>query len=143
MASLRNYQHRANTKGFTLIEVIVVLGLIALVVSFSGVGMDVYRRQILETETAKLVGLLQTARNRSMNNVDQSPYGVNITATEFILFHGAVNEPVAYNSAVTVSPLGQIVFGQLSGASTQGTTTLSMGAGTSTIVIGSNGLINW
>ncbi|MES3005825.1 MAG: prepilin-type N-terminal cleavage/methylation domain-containing protein [Patescibacteria group bacterium] len=141
MELLKNYHVN---KGFTLIEVIVVIALIGIVFSFSSVGVDSYRRQILETETTKLAGLLQTARNRSMNNVNQSAYGVRITADQFILFHGVVDEPVPRSTAVVVSGLNQIVFDQLSGnTSNTGTITLSMDANSKNINIGANGRINW
>ncbi len=132
-------------RGFTLIEMLVTLALFGMITSLGiGIGIDTYRRGLFDSEVSTVIGFLQAARNRAMNNVVQSEHGVRITADKFILFHDSVEEPAPRSANVSITGLDEVVFKQLSGETDDvGTITLTDGPKTITIDISSNGRINW
>ncbi len=138
--------------GFTLVEIIVVLGMVALIASVGIVmNLDAYRNYIFSTERDTLVAILQKARSRALNNMYQSPHGVHIEDSTYTLFRGAsfnsgasTNETVFANSAVAKTGINDIVFDQLSGnAAPAGDITLSNSIRSSTISVNNEGKIDW
>lgn len=78
--------------GFTLIEVIVVLGIFAILSTMGLlVSMDSYRSYSFRSEQTVVLSLLQKARNQSMANINQKPHGVYIdqVGVQYTLFQGA------------------------------------------------------
>ncbi len=77
--------------GFTLIEIIIVVGLLAVVVSF---GMTMSMSSIARSNTIAerdlYVSLLTAARARAIANVDESAHGVYIDTTnsEYVTYSG-------------------------------------------------------
>ncbi|MEI6660190.1 MAG: prepilin-type N-terminal cleavage/methylation domain-containing protein [bacterium] len=120
-------------RGFTLIEMATVIGLIAFLMSFSlFINLDNYKSDSFPGERDRLVTLLQTARADSLNNIDQISHGVAIRPSEYpgsYAYYEGVNysdalsqhpesiNPVAIQYAfdVTNSSPKEIVFYQLSG----------------------------
>jgi prepilin-type N-terminal cleavage/methylation domain-containing protein len=149
-------------KGFTLFEIIVVIALIAgLFAVGSFVDLSMINRNLLSTEEATLVSVLQKAQNEAMNNIDAKPHGVHIDINAYTLFEGTTyssssttNEVINRNSKIVVSGINDtaftlpydIVFEQLSGEpNPTGLITLKETGGVNQkdINIRSGGLIDW
>jgi len=140
--------------GFTLIEIVVMLGLFAIIATFGlAIGTDTYRRTIFDSERTAIVSLLQKARNQSMNNINEKEHGVFIDADNgYILFEGNSYVPGnPQNQEVPKSKVTQIttgdaevVFKQLSGEVLSPTTiTLKDGLKEGDITINAAGGIVW
>ncbi len=64
-------------RGFTLIEMLIVIGLIGIVSGYSVVmGLDGLRGDSYRAERDTIVILLQQARTEALNNIDESKHGV-------------------------------------------------------------------
>ncbi|HUD03080.1 MAG TPA: type II secretion system protein [Candidatus Paceibacterota bacterium] len=154
--------HKISTpKGFTLIEVLVVLGMFALVGACSLViGMESYQSGSLIDDQASLVSALQKARSEAMSAVCVGsactggvPHGVHITAKQLIIFQGAVYNPNDENNdyislqdaALAVSGLSDVMFAEYSGdSSAPGDVVMSDASGCiATTSIGAEGQILW
>ncbi len=120
-----------NRNGFTLIEVLVVLGIVGVVLSSTlFFNLDSYRGDAFRAEGKILQSLLQTARGDAMNNINQQSHGVALHPdgyNGYVLFEGAdyahANEDTVvqiYESYHMTPSLGsphEVVFTQLSGNS--------------------------
>lgn len=143
------------TTGFTLVEILVTLAILTTILAIGAfANINLFRtEQILKEETI-LVSTLQKARNRAMNNVDQSQHGVHLEdgSDFYIIFKGNIynpndssNEKIPRENKVELSELDNIVFEQLSGnTANDGNITLTdTGGKTRNIEISPNGLIKW
>lgn len=111
-------------EGFTLMEIIVVLGLLSL---FAVMGLvfsfDSYRGYFFRSEYTMFVNLLEKARNRAANNFNESGHGVAVLDSEYRLFRNDIYDPdddTTYesypkNSSITFGGPTDIRFFQLSG----------------------------
>jgi prepilin-type N-terminal cleavage/methylation domain-containing protein len=141
MASRKISTHN---RGFTLIELMVVIGLLALVGGFAlFVSMDEYRGISFRSERDTLISLLQKARSESVNNIcvgtagvctNGRPHGLHLGILPggiltYTLFQGTgwatrdatVDEVTlaSSGSAATTTPsLTDIVFSELSATTT-------------------------
>lgn len=150
--------------GFTLLEVMVVMGLIAIVGSVGlYFGLDAFRGYSFHSDRDLLVVALQHARAQAVSNIclndptspctDGRPHGVHVGAGTYALFQGGsyatrdttIDVTIEMSPNTVVGGVSEIVFKQLSGdVSTPGDITLSEGTGrTSVISIGSEGQIIW
>lgn len=143
--------------GFTLVEILLVIGIFLLIAALSlGVGVDTARRATVASERTLLVELLERARSRAMNNIGETPHGVVVTTTDFVLFRGSVyspsdtaNELSPRASDMTVTgPTDPVLvrFAQLSGAvdaGEAGDIVLSNGDQSLTVGINTAGRIDW
>jgi prepilin-type N-terminal cleavage/methylation domain-containing protein len=118
-----------NNKGFTLIEVLITLGLIAIVaVVVSVVDINNFRGDSFRSEVSSIGTALQTARANSFNNINQKKHGVAFNppgVTGYVIFEGdnytnrdttkdvVLSPSYVVNFSVT-SPT-EVVFSQLSG----------------------------
>jgi Tfp pilus assembly protein PilE len=101
--------------GFTVVEIVISLALLALIFGLGiVVSIGSYQRALGHSQVATVVALLQSARERSMNNVDQHAWSA---------------------SGVT--------FSQLSGTTTPTTLSITEGSKVSTIYINAEGRIDW
>lgn len=150
-------------KGLTLIEILVVIGIIILIFGAgSFINFSSYNHTLINTEQSTLVSVLSKARSEAMNNVNHIQHGVHIDTDTYTLFEGTVytagvpaNQDISKNSKTVVSNLGvttfttpyDIYFNQLSGdPSATGIITLtdiSNSTNTKTITIKTGGLIDW
>lgn len=121
--------------GFTLIEILVVLGIFIFIASFAlVVSMDSYHGYNFRTEQDLLLGVLQKARSQAVANVNQKPHGVFLDAssTQYTLFQGTdySHRDTSFdlvfkgNSGYSLSGTTSTVFTQLSGTTTPATVTL-------------------
>ncbi len=121
--------------GFTILEVLVVIGLIALASSLGlSVSLDVYKSYNFQAEKLLVLALLQKARSESLNNVNSNPHGVYFQSGHYILFEGSsyasrnVSRDLAFvNNNLSVTGTDEIVFSLFSATTTPVLLTLSDG----------------
>src|SRR3989344_4444854 len=82
-------------RGFTLIEMLVVLGMIAIILSLTPLlDFGALGAQTFHSDRDALVALLQHARGEAVSNIcrgncsDGKPHGVKIENDKFIMFQG-------------------------------------------------------
>ncbi len=74
-------------KGFTLIELILVLAIFALLTTASISNLSAYRnKQVLNGETSQVLSMLSQARSQTLDSKSQLSYGVRINTDRVILF---------------------------------------------------------
>lgn len=152
------------TSGFTLIEVIISIGIIAIVATFTlSENIESYGRYSFRDERDTFVLSLQKVRSRSLNSVcvgltcsSGVPHGIHVEMNTYTIFQGTAydstdptNEVMNFSPAIHTSGATDITFEPLSGNAT----TLPAGQSdillvhdsvhTSTIHIGSEGYISW
>ncbi len=150
--------------GFTLLEILVVMGLVLMVVAFGLiVSFDDYRGFTFRNERDIVVSVIQKARGQAINNMcfgagctDGKAHGVYFGIPgQYVVFQGAsyatrdtaVDEVIeARDKASVLSGMQSVVFGRLrADATTAGgaTLTISQPGHTSTITIEPEGRVWW
>lgn len=115
---------RKNSKGFTLIEILIAVGLIALIVSLGLIlSMDFYRTYAFNYEKDLIVSLLQQARSRSMANINQITHGVGFNTDDHkyeILEDESPSQTFEANKSIEITwdEDENVVFSQLEGSCT-------------------------
>lgn len=94
---------RFNIKsGYTLIEVLIVVAIVAVVVGMSMViGFNAVPQTNVASERDLLVSYLISARGRAIANVDQKAQGVRVTPTTLVIFEGSVYASSSSNRTIT------------------------------------------
>ncbi|MFZ2484646.1 MAG: hypothetical protein WAX80_01700 [Minisyncoccia bacterium] len=148
------------SKGFTLIEIFVVIGIVMVVVTTSMfIDFGSYRGDAFRGEQASLGISLQKARANALNNINQKKHGVAIRPggyDGYVIFEGdsyatrdiTKDEEVeaSYGVTFSVSTPSEITFDQLSGnANYSGDITMTDPERGMTGVISTNyeGRISW
>ena len=148
-------------KGFTLIEVVIVIFLIALVSTIVFNNLSSFRQdQILRSTTSDVVTLLNEAKQNTLSSVNSSSYGVHFETNRMILFSGIIysssdpnNKVVNFDDTVSIPSSGglnigggsDVVFERLTGDTIGGTIKLQLNSNTSKyniINISKTGLIS-
>ncbi len=138
--------------GFTLIELIIVIGLFALLVAFGlPVAGNLYTDYVLISERDQFLAILRKTRNQALTNLDAQSHGVHIASTSYTVFEGATwagriqdkDENISRSSAVTMNGTSDIVFTALSGITASTSWNLSNGIKISHVTVNSEGTINW
>ncbi|MCK9352032.1 MAG: type II secretion system protein [Candidatus Paceibacterota bacterium] len=120
-------KNRAN--GLTVLEIIVVLGILMLLTAASVVSLSSYRdRQVLNGESAQVLSILNKARSQTLASKSQMSYGVRIESDRATLYTGPVfdsvpadREEYILHHSVTASNIllagggGDILFDRLTG----------------------------
>lgn len=153
-------------RGFTLIEIVVAIGLITLIASIGlVVSMEYLRGRSAHSEEDVIVSLLQNARSQSLSNIDQVRHGVHFVSSplRYIEFECPSSLPqcTAYTSSSADSVINSsynvsipspalpfdIIFGQLSGdcVNCASTTDITVNDGARDYVVSVNneGQIDW
>ena len=148
-------------KGFTLIEILIVIGLFTFIFALGlFMSMDVYRGYTHRSERDVLVSVLTRARSRALANIHQQRWGVcyDNNISQYVIFSGAnyvsalSKETVLANPGVTFSTssastffcsAGGIIFTQLTGTTTGMSVGMTQGAFTSTTSTNVEGVILW
>ncbi len=116
-------------KGFTLMEMLVVIGLVGVIATMSlFIDINSFRGDAFRSEVNNLGLALQTARADALNNIDQEQHGVAINPAGYegyVIFEGnsyderdsSKDEDTKSSYEVTFSPTSptEITFEQLSG----------------------------
>lgn len=145
--------------GFTIIELLVVMSLVAVIAAFSApFSVKSLSHSSLLQERDVLVSLvLMNSRASALVNKDRSAHGIYINQTdrEYVLFNGTTYTPHATSnrtipfrsSSVMVRNSGgdTIIFAAHTGNIILGTGTISVGSGfaTHTVSINDVGQIDW
>ena len=76
-------------KGFTLIEILVVMGIFTIFLS-GGLFLNTnsFRSYYFDAEEKMLVSLIRAARSRAISNINHTSHGVFVSAQSFVLFQG-------------------------------------------------------
>jgi len=126
-------------KGFTLIEVLVAIAILAALVSaIFGAFLSFNRNQALQKDASKVVATLEEARQLTIFSKESSQYGVHFGTDEVVLFKGSTysssdpeNTSTKLHSLVSVSATSlngggdEVIFQRLTGETSQdGTVTL-------------------
>lgn len=148
-------------QGFTLVEMLVVIGLIGVVAGFSViVGLDSFRGDSYRAERDSVILLMQRARTEALNNINQSRHGVAFFPTDhpqsYVEFEGdtyATRDTTMdividsqYSVSVGAGAPTEIVFDQLTGNSSYSGTFAFVDTArqiSSNITITSEGGISW
>ena len=118
------YHKRKSARGFTFIELMLVIALVAILgVFIVPVGLSFYQSQLLGETSDGLVSALRHAQRFALTSTHDNAFGVFITADTYTIFEGSayasriVSEDVVFSiaSTVTVSGLQEIVFSEMSG----------------------------
>lgn len=166
MALAKIFTDKKKTPGFTLIEILVVIGLFTIVGSLALiVSMDDYRGFSTRNERDTLISILQRARSQSINNMcfgafctDGKSHGVHITSDSYTIFQGVsfaardmdVDEVITIeDKGITLSGFTDVVFNALSGDATTAPlevwslALIDSSGRVSTITVNSKGRITW
>jgi len=145
-------------KGFSLTELLVVLGIIALIMGISLTTFINYRKQQAFTKDSEsVVEILSQARDQTLSSKNASQYGVHFASTKITLFTGStyfagdssnIDFPLTSTDIIlSISLTGggsDVVFNRLTGETSQNGTivvdvpSLSL---TKTVTIYKTGLI--
>jgi prepilin-type N-terminal cleavage/methylation domain-containing protein len=149
---------RSKDKGFTLIEVLVVMGILGILSTLGYlVTIDFYKSYSFNAERDTIVSLLQKARAESLSNINNSAHGVYMDGTNYTVFQGAaynsgnsLNQSIPVSPGISIQPQPPLTmpltidFTQLSGdSSVNGNFTLTDGKRSETISLNNEGQINW
>ncbi|MFH1632230.1 MAG: prepilin-type N-terminal cleavage/methylation domain-containing protein [bacterium] len=144
---------REQNRGFTLVEVLVVVAILALIVFIAtGLGANTLTKNQIGIETDQMISLLRRAQARSVSGYQDDVWGVHLTSTDYTLFKSndyatrdtSFDEVYNLPSSLSASGLTDVVFEIRTGETTDtGTITLTLSASgeTSTLTINSNGRI--
>lgn len=138
--------------GFTLIELIIVVGIFGIVVMIGlPVSWDFYLSYQIETERDNVVTLLREARNMSVINRNEMSHGLYFNGNNFVVFEGAnyvgriqaEDRIINRQTNVAISGPSEIVFAPLSGQTSASTYTLTNNARIRNVYVKSEGTIDW
>ena len=154
--------HRRGTRthGFTLIEVLIVLGLFALIAGLIlSSGLRTHSGFTVKDDEDLAIATLQKARSQSMHGICEGSacvgalaHGVHVAPHALIIFQGSsfdasksTNESMPAQSVATGFAGGDILFAPLSG-NVQATGTIIIfdsGSTTAILTVGTGGQIIW
>jgi prepilin-type N-terminal cleavage/methylation domain-containing protein len=140
-------------RGFTLIEILTVIGLLAIMVGFGlAFSMDAYRGYNFRNERDTVINLLQKARSQAVSNIDQQPHGLHVDANQYVLFEGSPyistdpkNITIPSTASISHNIVSDILFNQLDGSITTPPAALviSDASHTSSVTVNNEGQIAW
>ena len=130
------------TRGFTLVEIMIVIGLILIVISATlPLGGNWYRLNNFDSVYNLTLSSLRKAQAYAIDKKNNTVWGVCLTGSTIRLFAGTCASPTIKNdyslpSDITVSGLSTVTFSNLRGEpSAPQTITIDSGDKTKTITI--------
>ena len=121
-------------KGISLIEILIVVGLIAIISAIAGLNLSQFHnQQVLRNTTEDVISLLNEARNDTISSKNSNTYGIHFQTDRAILFiftgttfniNDSSNVSVIFDTAVIIPTTGginligggsDIVFDRLTG----------------------------
>lgn len=80
----------AHTKGFTLVEIVIVVALLFILMAITLLSFsDIGDNNALETSVASVVGELNEARSKTLASEGDERYGVHLGTTQIVQFAGS------------------------------------------------------
>jgi len=150
---LPNTYNQSNQSGFSLIEIMVGMGILVFLMGFGLImSMDFYRTYAFHSDEQIVVSILQMARTRALSNINQSSHGVHFDSAghELVIFEGSTydasnptNENIPLSERLGVTWPSDVVFAQNSGNTTAQTVSIVDGPKTLTITVNEHGSINY
>ena len=140
-------------KGFTLIEILIVIAIVGLVLSFGmSIDLSAFKRNNFQAEEATIVSVLERARSHAMANLFDADYGVCYIAPDYAIFRDGscdglgTDETIPANINIaehvdTVFPT--VIFDQLAGTTSGATIHIEDGIKEADIKINEEGTISW
>lgn len=140
-------------KGFTLIEILLVIGIASIIFAFSApFALDFYRKQLVEEARSNIIEAFQKARNNAMLQKSDNSSGVsfNLVDNSIVIFEGSStstrnqdqDQAFPISGDISISGLTDVIFSKLTGLpSATGTITLIFGSISKGILVDNNGII--
>ncbi len=148
-----DFQARYNTQGFSLIEVMVVVGLLAL---FAGAVGPVYRtvqtKTNLDIAVAGVASAYRRAQAASQSGNADANWGVKFFTTHTVVFAGnsyavrqaSYDEKLDFPDDTTVSGNTEVVFTKFTGLpQATGTTTVTNSFGSKNLIVNAQGTVTY
>lgn len=140
-------------KGFTLVELVLVIGILALLIVVSlPLAINFYKTRQFDVHENGIVQALRRAQLKAMSVEEDCAFGVRITSDQYVLFRGnsyamrdsAFDEVFDLPDNLQVSGISEIVFSKLRGIPfSTGTITLTIDNQSEAININEMGRINY
>lgn len=118
--------------GFSVVEILLVISIIlvlsvALITRFNGANAS----NALKDNQAKVINILEEARNRSASGADNSDHGVHIEEHELTLFNGQSYVPgdgkiITFPEAISLSSASATIIFKRIAATADPTTTITV-----------------
>lgn len=90
MIKVKSQKSKVSESGFTLIEIVIAIGVLLIIGTTVFVGFSKATENAdLKTAAFKVVDALQFARTRTIASLASSQYGVHFEQTQYVLFRGA------------------------------------------------------
>ena len=146
-------------KGFTLIEILIAVGIMALLFGLSAQPLLTFYRNIrFQGAVENVLTMLDEARKSTLSSYNSSQYGVHFETNRVVLFRGATftepnpeNEEYNFSDIIEISTISlaggvdDVIFERISGeTSATGTIEVSLLAGSTTsklITVHGSGLV--
>ncbi|OIO30944.1 hypothetical protein AUJ77_01225 [Candidatus Nomurabacteria bacterium CG1_02_43_90] len=140
---IKNTALSFSSRGFSALEILVVMGILAVLLSSIIPSFLNFRRNtILNTETQELMTIINRARLLSVSSKNDQPFGVHLESGKAVLFEGvtysavsATNDAHVFDPSLTlVFAVGgggaEVLFQKVTGATNQDATTTLLVTGT-------------
>lgn len=111
------------SRGFSLIEMIIVFGIVALIAQISiSTFVNVSNNQSLEKDVNYAVSMIERARTQTINAKNNSQFGIKFASSTITLFQGTTyNANSASNTVFALSSKVEIAAINLTGGVSQAT----------------------
>jgi prepilin-type N-terminal cleavage/methylation domain-containing protein len=146
--SQTDLQLSMNQKGFTLIELIIVLTISAILFSIVGsLSVAAFPRTQLSIESAIVLQTVRRAQSKAITGTKDETWGVKFNASQMVLFAGdtyaarvtALDQAHSFPEDLVLSGLTEVLFSARTGTpSTTGDIVLTQGSTGKTITLNLN-----